>query len=159
MKIALDYDHTYSADPAFWGGFIRLCEYSGHEIRIVTARDERFDRTEPLEKIEDHIPVIYTRGIAKRWYCEHFVEDFMPDIWIDDRPESILENSTTSPDALALWRKNRDEAPCNGIFEEVEKIVTSRERRLLREARKEADAIKTRTEARLADAMISDMER
>lgn len=110
MKIALDYDNTYSLDSAFWLAIADYAIYCGHEVRIVTIRDERYDRTEPLIKVEKTFDVIYTRGVAKRWYCEHFGDGFVPDVWIDDTPESILYNSPATPEALAEWRQNRDEA-------------------------------------------------
>ena len=109
MKIALDYDHTYSADPKLWNGFIFAAQGAGHDIRIVTARDDRFDRTEKILAAGERVDVIYTRGIAKRWYCEHFVKDFAPDVWIDDKPESIIANSDFSAEDLAKWRATRDE--------------------------------------------------
>jgi hypothetical protein len=109
MKIALDYDNTYSASPAFWRAFGTLARLHGHEVRIVTARDERHDRTAPLIEVEKHFEVIYCRGIAKKWYLTHFGGGFQPDVWVDDKPESILENSAFSPDGLAQWRAARDE--------------------------------------------------
>lgn len=111
MKIALDYDGTYSADPGFWAVVIGVARHRGHDIRVVTARDDLVDRTAPLADLEALVPVIYTRGIAKRWYCTHFTPDFVPDVWIDDRPEAIIENSRSTPEALAEWRNTRNEGP------------------------------------------------
>lgn len=108
MKIALDYDNTYTLHPEFWQVFIGMATGAGHEIRVVTVRDERFDRTAPLIELEDILPVIYTRGVAKRWYLSHFGDGFVPDVWIDDSPDSIISNSSFSPDALAEWRATRD---------------------------------------------------
>lgn len=109
MKIALDFDDTYTLDPDFWNTFIALAESLGHEVRIVTARDDRFDRTRALVEIEKLVRVIYCRGVAKRWYVTHFGDGFTPDIWIDDNPESILENSSFTPDDLHNWRESRIE--------------------------------------------------
>lgn len=109
IRIALDFDNTYSADPVFWRAFAQSAVAFGHEVRIVTARDERFDRTAPLVEVEKHLPVIYTRGIAKRWYLSHFGDGFVADVWIDDRPESIIENSAATPEWLAEWRETREE--------------------------------------------------
>lgn len=114
MKIALDYDNTYSADPVFWFAVIRLARRLGHDIRIVTARDERFDRTAPLVEAESILPVIYTRGIAKKWFCEHFGDGFVPDVWIDDKPESVISNSMATPEILQVWRKERGEGEVFG---------------------------------------------
>lgn len=107
MKIALDYDGTYTLDPEFWNAVMARAKYNGHDVRIVTARDERFDRTPALIELEERVEVIYCRGVAKKWYLSHNGGDFQPDVWIDDKPESILANSTFAPDKLAEWRANR----------------------------------------------------
>ena len=106
MKIALDYDQTYSLDPWFWNQFIFLCECSGHDVRIVTIRDPKLDRIDKLQELEKKVQVIYTNGVAKKWFLSHFGEGFTPDIWIDDKPESILNNSTATPEWLVEWRKD-----------------------------------------------------
>lgn len=111
MKIGLDYDHTYTADPTLWLEFIDIAVALGHEVRIVTARDERYDRTQALVDLEQYVPVIYCRGVAKKWFLTHFGDGFSPDIWIDDKPESIFKNSDFAPDKLLEWRMNRDEIP------------------------------------------------
>lgn len=111
MKIALDYDLTYSADPVLWREFISLAKAAGHDIRIVTARDVRLDRTGGIVFAEQFVEVIYCGGVAKKWFCERFVEDFSPDVWIDDKPESILVNSSAPPPGLVAWRATRDEGP------------------------------------------------
>lgn len=109
MRIALDYDRTYSADPEFWDYFIASCHAHGHDVRIVTHRSPDLDRTAALVALEKKVKIIYTNGAAKAWYCAHFGGGFEPDVWIDDKPLSILHNSPTSPDDLAAWRVSRDE--------------------------------------------------
>ena len=111
MRIALDYDNTYTADPEMWNEFIGMVKHRfGHDVRIVTARDERHDRTDELRSLENHLPVIYCRGVAKKWFLTHFGDGFVPDVWIDDKPESINQNSDFAPDKLAEWRANRSES-------------------------------------------------
>lgn len=102
MKIALDYDNTYTAAPEMWTRVVETMHAFGHTVYVVTARDERYDNTTGLIELATRLPVIYCRGVAKRWFCHHFGPDI--DIWIDDKPESILENSATHRDALAEWR-------------------------------------------------------
>lgn len=109
MKIALDYDKTYTADRVFWSAFVTAAREHGHDVRIVTIRDDRYDRTQPLIELEAHIPIIYTRGVAKHWYCTHFGDGFTPDVWIDDKPRTIFENSDATPEALVQWRAERGE--------------------------------------------------
>ena len=110
MNIALDYDLTYSKDPEFFHAIIGLARnFAGHDIRVVTIRDDRFDRTPPLVAVEATVPIIYTRGVAKKWYLTHFGDGFIPDIWVDDKSESVFNNSTATPKILAEWRGNRGE--------------------------------------------------
>lgn len=95
MKIALDYDLTYTEDPEMWDDFIDLVEYCGHSIVVVTVRDAIED------KIERNIPcyIIYTNGKPK-------IDFYKPDVWIDDSPQTIHEGSKFTPKQLAEWRAN-----------------------------------------------------
>ena len=101
MKIALDYDDTFSKYPEFWSKVSTLAEISGHDIRIVTARHHK------LDKLNLDLPIIYCNGVAKAWWCHHY-EDFDPDVWIDDKPKSVYENSSASKEWLADWRATRE---------------------------------------------------
>lgn len=106
MKIALDYDQTYTLDPAFWNRFIRMAEDHNHEIRIVTARNPI------LDNVDEHfdIPVVYCDGVAKRFHCTWFAEGgegWVPDLWIDDKPASVDNNSTATREILDKWRAER----------------------------------------------------
>lgn len=101
MKIALDYDLTYTADPKLWNNFIDDATQKGHDVRIVTARNPILDKIDV-----GYIPVIYCDGVAKRFVCHHF-QNWDPDIWIDDKPQSVDNNSTATKEVLAEWRKNR----------------------------------------------------
>lgn len=106
MRIAVDYDNTYTEDPVLWDAFIGQAMNRGHDVYIVTARDDQYDRTPALIAVERTVRpnhVVYCRGIAKRWYCLHFGPGAI-DVWIDDRPEAILANSTATPEDLAAWR-------------------------------------------------------
>lgn len=103
MKLALDFDNTYTADPDFWNEVIDVAKRFQHEIRVVTARSPTHDN---IGNEIDHLPVIYCDGVAKRFVCHHF-NDWDPDVWIDDKPESVFQNSTASKEVLAEWRANR----------------------------------------------------
>lgn len=104
MNIALDYDKTYSLDKIFWDRVVFLARECSHDIRIVTARSPRDDVLSavqcPIQKI---IPVIYCDGVAKKFHT-FWKEGFNVDVWIDDKPEGILNNSTATPEILAAWR-------------------------------------------------------
>ena len=79
MRIALDYDKTYTEDPALWERFIKDAERSGHSVTIVTMR--RPDETLTV----DH-PIVYTSRQAKSKY-------FKADVWIDDSPHWVYQDA------------------------------------------------------------------
>ena len=81
MRIALDYDKTYTADNVLWDAFITLAKSRGHEVRIVTMRNEN---TESINSAP--APVIYTARIAKE-------KCYKADIWIDDNPAWICQDA------------------------------------------------------------------
>jgi predicted glycosyltransferase involved in capsule biosynthesis len=83
MKIALDWDGTYTRNPMFWDTFIQLCLRNMVDVRVVTMRLDRNRIEAPIT-----IPVIYTNMTSKREYCDKI--GWFPDIWIDDSPEFIV---------------------------------------------------------------------
>jgi hypothetical protein len=92
MRIALDYDDTYTRDPPLWDSFIDQSLAHGHDIRIVTFRSDNMNNEDIEESIGDSIPVIYTGGQRKRVHC--YTLGFMVQVWIDDMPEIIVEDLT-----------------------------------------------------------------
>jgi nuclear transport factor 2 (NTF2) superfamily protein len=80
MLIALDYDKTYTADPALWDNFVDLAQSRGHTVKIVTMRrpDEAIDT--------DVVDVVYTSRKAKSSVIR-------ADIWIDDSPQWVYQDS------------------------------------------------------------------
>lgn len=103
MRIALDYDETYTLNPNFWNDFISASIRNGVDIRVVTARSPVHDVIpEPFS-----IPIIYCDGVAKRFVCHHF-NGWDPDVWIDDKPQAVDNNSTATREWLAEWRATRE---------------------------------------------------
>lgn len=86
MKIAVDYDRTYTADAKLFQAFILMAQALGHEVFIVTMRREG------SEAIGHAIPgnplVYYTERQAKRGYMRR--EGIEIDVWVDDDPVAIL---------------------------------------------------------------------
>lgn len=80
MKIALDYDGTYTQDPVLWGAFILQAEARGHEVFCITNRF-------PDQVAEIACPVFYTSMDKKGHHAVRM--GLKPDIWIDDHPERI----------------------------------------------------------------------
>lgn len=103
MKIALDYDNTYTLDPAFWDTVLDMAQRAGHDMRIVTYRDDRYDAVG--FKAHAGWQVYWTRGSAKHWWMLHFGGGWYPDIWVDDNPESLFVNSKLTPTQLAEFRR------------------------------------------------------
>jgi hypothetical protein len=81
MRIALDYDKTYTADPPFWDEFVRIALARGHNVSIVTMR-------RPDEQILDAPPIdiVYTSRKAKS-------SVYSADVWVDDSPHWIYQDS------------------------------------------------------------------
>lgn len=87
MNIGLDYDHTFTADPALWDFFTALCHHRGHRVFIVTARHKH----EVLElEVPRGVQVIFTGRKMKERHCaDHHALKI--DVWIDDMPGMIQE--------------------------------------------------------------------
>ena len=88
MIIALDYDGTYTADPALWDTFIQVAHLRGHQVHIVTMRHE----SEPVCVREMPDRIHYTDRRAKKLFMEQLCINVQ--IWVDDRPDFILHSAT-----------------------------------------------------------------
>jgi hypothetical protein len=85
MRIALDYDNTYALDKPFWDQFIKQAHEAGHHVICITLRF-------PSAPIDD-MPcrVFYTSHQAKKPFAAS--QNIAVDIWIDDTPELITDES------------------------------------------------------------------
>lgn len=83
LKIALDYDGTYTRDPGLWSAFISAATRLGHDVICVTMRT-------PGEEIQMPCPVIYTSREAKAHFMDARSEKV--DVWIDDAPQWLYRN-------------------------------------------------------------------
>lgn len=81
MRIAIDYDGTFTRDPDLWRGFIQSAEEAGHHVVCVTSRDTD-------QPVQIPCDVIYA-GMQPKGPLMARME-MMPDIWIDDHPERIF---------------------------------------------------------------------
>lgn len=106
MKIALDYDQTYTLDPEAWDEFCDMMVDNGHEVYIVTARSPTLDNIDGILNTDYEIPIIYCDGVAKRFVCHHYY-NLDIDVWVDDKPQSVDNNSAASKEQLAEWRSKR----------------------------------------------------
>lgn len=101
MKLALDFDNTFTAEPAFWQTFITFASEWGHSVVLVTARCETKDgiNWDALTMNWAPCPIIWCDGKPKREVAKGI------DIWIDDDPYSLVHGSQFTPEALAAWRE------------------------------------------------------
>lgn len=108
MKIALDFDGTFTAAPALWITFIDLARRFGHEVRIVTMRCAIKDGINWAHAgcLLPPAEVIWCDGQPKRDYCRT-VAKWEPDIWIDDDPYALIHGSkwTGNQPELVKWRE------------------------------------------------------
>lgn len=93
MNISLDYDNTYTRDPAYWDKFIALTRQYCHTVYCVTMRypSEGDDVIKNLEgKVSD---IFFTSRQAKKDFM--FSKGICIDVWIDDMP-FFIDNSAIS---------------------------------------------------------------
>lgn len=93
MKIALDYDKTFTADPMLWLAFVQLARESGHEVAIVTFR--RPDREGGNDRVHRDAKLLGVKVFFAAGRPKAAVYD--ADIWIDDFPALI-----PTPEQIAL---------------------------------------------------------
>lgn len=87
MNIAIDYDDTYTRDPATWDEVIDTFQAAGHMVYCVTMRNVN-ESADVMDSIGKKVPVFVTDRKAKRAFM--FAHGIRIDVWIDDRPDFIL---------------------------------------------------------------------
>lgn len=86
MRIALDYDDTFTEDPTFWAEMVTLAKRRGHSVTFVTFRKEKHESYTNHDIEEDAqwlgIDIVYCNLKQK-------ATQFEADVWIDDSPHFI----------------------------------------------------------------------
>jgi hypothetical protein len=91
MRLALDFDATYTVDPELWEAFVKLAKERGHEVTIVTARCENGSFAYPDLDNDDVIAAAGRMGIDVVYCCGNQKQDiYGADVWIDDSPHAIV---------------------------------------------------------------------
>ena len=101
MNVSLDYDDTYSLDPKTWDKIINILLKANHNVYCVTKRYEHLadDIKEAL-----YIPIIFVpKGKSKG--LEVFNRGIKIDVWIDDKPLSMIGRQITQ--SKSVFRANR----------------------------------------------------
>lgn len=87
-NIAVDYDDTFTIDPAMWRRIIADMQASGHAVYCVSARRSTIEsRVEVQSAMPDGVPVYLAYDMSKRAFMLALGIDI--DVWIDDTPEAI----------------------------------------------------------------------
>lgn len=93
MNISLDYDDTYTRDPALWDAFIEQARKQGHKVFCVTMRYPHWSESKPVfesltGKVDDFF---FTGRKAKRPFM--YQQRINIDVWIDDQPNWIVTDA------------------------------------------------------------------
>lgn len=94
LTIAIDYDGTWTADPAAFRAIVETLHARGHHVIIATGRTEWSDDMH-RGQIPATVPIHYTAGHPKR--AALAAQGIHPHIWIDNEPGTI-EPSRHLPD-------------------------------------------------------------
>lgn len=88
LRIALDYDDTFSADKPMWANIVAFMKANGCDVRFVTSRFESTNKYSNEDILQDsdriNIPIIFCNGKSKQEVVDRV--NFKVNIWIDDYP-------------------------------------------------------------------------
>jgi isopenicillin N synthase-like dioxygenase len=91
MNIGIDFDDTYTRDPATWDKVLDIFRKAGHKIYLVTWRNEGM-MPEVYEKLDGKVHGFFATDLqAKKEYTEK--NGVLIDVWIDDYPWAINNSS------------------------------------------------------------------
>lgn len=88
INIAIDFDGTFTANPALFCQLIGMMLKYGVDVRLVTFRFSTGNNSDIHTWAERlNVPVIFTEGKQKESFCEGI--GWKPTIWVDDDPRFI----------------------------------------------------------------------
>lgn len=88
--VAVDFDNTISAAPALFLEIMRVMEKHGWQVIVVTYRQPNCFPEDLQFLVDKGYKVYYTGQIGKAGFMKN--RGIVPNIWIDDEPETILRN-------------------------------------------------------------------
>ena len=88
--VAIDFDDTISANPQLFLEIMELMEKVGWNVIVVTYRQPNCFPEDLQFLVDKGYKVYYTGQINKAGFMKN--RGIVPDIWIDDEPETILRN-------------------------------------------------------------------
>ena len=88
LTIAIDFDDTFTSDPATWSDVIEVLQHAGHRVVCVSARRDCIEhRQELMVALPNGVAVLLSYDTPKREFARRHGVNV--DIWIDDMPEAI----------------------------------------------------------------------
>ena len=87
MIIAIDLDDTFTLDETFWTAFVLSAQKKGYTVLLVTLRHTREGLCYYAKLFGDDF-IFNTGGEQKAKFLRDN-HDLIPDVWIDDSPETI----------------------------------------------------------------------
>jgi hypothetical protein len=93
MVISIDYDKTWTQDPAFWREMVYNAKARHHTIIMVTQRCVKYE-AEMRETgcIPDDLQIVFASGRTKKDAAEK--AGYAVDVWIDDYPLAVYDALT-----------------------------------------------------------------
>jgi len=94
MIVSLDYDDTYTRDPELWNKIVMLMRDKGHTVYVISARYDR-----QMDEVHNSIGKIvgidncYGTNMQQKREYMYKNHGILIDVWIDDMPEMIVENT------------------------------------------------------------------
>lgn len=127
MRIAIDYDKTFSAAPQMWIEVVSTMRSYGHHVFLVTNR--KADDPIPLKAKQHFSGTFYAGPKFKREHMEKL--GIKIDIWIDDMPGTVERQRYLEDNLEEESRIDSVYAICAGHENRIAKLEM--------EARKHAD--------------------
>lgn len=103
LIFGIDFDGTFAADPDLFKAIVGLIRAAGHEVVMVTGREDSRGFGDPVKAlVGDLMPIVFASG---HWKTVAALEaGYKIDIWIDDNPTYIAPPQTLR-ETLADLRK------------------------------------------------------
>lgn len=116
MKVGLDIDGTIDEKPDFFRLMTKVLIESGHEVHILTYRDDRLEAIADLEKHQISYTALYlpNEGDKHHTWKGVLAGEIGLDMMIDDSPE-VLANMPKN--VLPLWVCNPEVFDLNKAIE------------------------------------------
>lgn len=117
MVVAIDYDNTWTLDPALWGAFCHLLRGRGHRVILCSQRPPDHEcSVEVCVAVDGQVDgVVLCSGKSKRQAAAE--QGWAVDVWVDDFPVSVEEAMIFN---TKNWEQLREERGVGETFTEEE---------------------------------------